>query len=184
MSLLDDLLTQFTADTVAEYTAGGLEPDGVALAFGTRTADDVDSLGWGTDLRCDSDITANADEVDSNSTESVVQDLWHRLTTPHGQILNDPELLVAVGEDPDYGYGLDLALSVGVTPLELQVHQDLGAAECRKDDRVRTCDLTIESTGAINEFFVTLSGELKTGEVYKLVKTLRNGQEQIEAESK
>ena len=169
MTFLDDTLQAAEDEVVSEYVAGGLEPDGVGLAMGYRPPGT--DLGYGVDLSCMDDCTSNFAEVDPNSPEAVGEALYRRLTTTHGQILNDSELLVAVGEDPDYGYNIVQLLSVDSSDISQQAHSDLAAAECMKDDRLLLCTVDVVKRSA-QEFDITVSGTLKTGQDYKLVKTL------------
>ena len=177
MTFLDDTLNSLADEVVAEYAAGGLEPDGMGLAFGYRPpgAD----LGYGTDLHCLDDCDENFSEVDPYSPEAVGEALYRRLCTPHGHILNDPEAVIAVGEDPDYGYNIVQLLSIDSSDISQRAHSDLAAAECMKDDRVRSATVEVVKRSA-HEFDITLSGELKTGQVYKLVKTMNTAADVID----
>lgn len=194
MTLLD-IIDQYTAEFVAEVQAGGFEPDGIALAFGTQVSNDPASLGYGTDLSCgftgnggDIDCDAQMSEVDPNSTVAVEQHAARFFSTPTGGLINDPELLMAVGEDPDWGYNLIQLLSQGLDPKTLQAHCELGAdAFIRHDDRVATCTITTRSgvdpnTGT-DVLFLYLFGEIVTGQSYELILPLTNAQDLIDAES-
>lgn len=164
MTALSDAIDAAAEETVSEYLAGGLEPDGIALSLGFRSNA---NLGYGTDLLCREDCTANMDEVDPESPEAVASDLFRRLSTTKGKILNDPEAIVAVGEDPHYGYALASLLNEGSTAAEVAAHADLAAAECRRDDRLKAC--TVELTKRGSEWDVLVTFELKVGGVYSNV---------------
>jgi hypothetical protein len=170
------------AELVSDIQAGGLEPDGIALAFGTQVSNDPTALGWGTDLSCGFigdgsgviDCDDHMSEVDPNSTAAVAQHAERFFSTPQGGILNDTELLVAVGEDPDWGYNLIQLLSQGLDATTIQAHCELGAdAFKRHDDRVATCKITpVTGTDPVTNTTVMrlfLSGELVTGQSYSLV---------------
>jgi hypothetical protein len=162
---LDDDLDLATTALLAEYAAGGYEPDGVGLATRAAPADDPATLGWGTTLHCITDCDEAFSEVPANSVAAVGESLMRRLQTPAGQILTDPEMVIAVGEDPDYGFDLSKMLHVGISDVEIQAYQDLASAECRKDDRVASATVTITRVGA-DEFNVQLYATLVTGARY------------------
>jgi hypothetical protein len=148
-------------DLVAEYAAGGLEPDGVGLAMGDRAV----ALGYGTDLSCTEDADEFMTEVDPLSPQAVGESLARRLMTSHGRILDDPEMLTAVGEDPDYGYDISRLLSVPIDSIEAQAHQDLASAECLKDDRIDACTVVMQLNGA--SLSAVISARIKdTGETF------------------
>jgi hypothetical protein len=113
------------------------------------------------------------------------------LSTPKGGLITDPELLIAVGEDPNWGFNLLNMLSVGMTDVQIAAAQDLAAAACRDDDRVSSAVITFEQVGGTgsNEFAVTLIGTLVTGQPFgpasfKLVQRLTDAQALVDAEAK
>lgn len=181
MTLANDI-DALAAAEVASYRAGGYEPDGIGLALGVQVADDPVVLGYGTDLSCAEDCDAVMSEVDPMSPQAVGEALIRRLSTAHGRIIDDPELLIAVGEDPDYGYNLANMLHVDVTPLELAAKADLAAAECKKDDRVLTCTVTITRIGG-SAFDVLVYGVLVTGEAYSATLPLTDAASVLRAEA-
>jgi len=185
VQLLADIDTM-TAAFVASIVDGATEPDGVALSLGGGpVANDPKALGYGTDLSCaftgdgtgDIDIDDNASEIDPNSPLAVEQAAIRFFSTPNGQLLGDgsPEAqadLVAVGEDPTYGYNLLQLLSIGMDAREYQAHTDLAAAAfMQSDDRVKTCTITLQEFegGKAKIFF---RGELYSGIAYKGVMPL------------
>ena len=187
-NLLLDAMDAYAAEYVAEVQAGGFEPDGVPLAFGNRPVDDS-NLGWGSDLVCRTDCDPNMTEVDGNSPEAVADYLVRMLSTPTGGLITDPELLIAVGEDPEWGFNLLDMLHVGMTEVEIAAAQDLAAAACRTDDRVSSATLTFDQVGDSEEFDVHLYAELTTGDVidgvtFKLIRRLTDAQDLIDAEAK
>lgn len=167
MTTLDDI-DSLAAEYVASVAAGGYEPDGVGLAFGIPSTNDPDALGYGRDLRCRTDCDALMSEVDENSPEAVADALCRMLNTNLGGIIADPELLIAVGEDPDYGYNLSRLLHVGMSEIERLAHQDLAATACERDPRVAKATVTITQLAG-DTFEVRLFGELKTGERYAAI---------------
>lgn len=166
MSFLEDL-DAAADDIVAEYAAGGYEPDGIGLAFGAPPTGDV---GWGSDLSCTDDCDEDMSEVDGDSPRAVGESLARRLMTPHGRIINNSELLTAVDEDPDYGYDLMRLLHVPLDSIEARAHVDLATAECMKDDRVASCAISYGIRG--NTVDVVVSGSLKSGQTYEKTFTL------------
>ena len=175
MTWLDDMKTR-TAEVVAEIAAGGYEPDGVGLAFGSQVADTPEALGYGTDLSCVTDCDEAFSEVAADSTAAVGEALQRRLMTDHGALIADPELLTAVGEDSDYGFNLLTLLSVDTDPLYFARARDFAAAECEKDDRVipgsAVVELTTRQGDAGIELDVRLYAELVDGGTYEGVFTL------------
>ena len=82
--------------------------------------------GYGIDLVCIDDIDHRMAETSPLTNQSLSQDLYHRVTTPHGSL----------PDDPDYGIDLKGKLSSGQTPQDIQRAQSEVEAECAKDDRV------------------------------------------------
>lgn len=174
MSLLDDI--QAAADQYVSDVQAGLvvEPDGVPAVIVPIPAGD---LGYGRDLSCTSDLTPNMDEVDENSPEAVSEALYRRITTQHGA-------LSYLGEDPDYGRDVIAFLSADMDKIEIMAQQDLLAAECLKDDRVKSCQCTITYLGTDESgsaaFDISIDGELHTGRTYSLTETLTSGAKLVE----
>jgi hypothetical protein len=180
MTTIEDI-DRMAQDEYQARLAGGYEPDGIGLALGTQVANDPAVLWYGSDLSCITDCDDHMSEVEENSPQAVGEALARRLSTPHGQILNDEELLVAVGEDPDYGHNLSNLLNVGIDAIEIMAHQDLSAAECMKDDRVSSAAVTITQRSG-NEFDVLVYGTLKSGESYSQVLPIANAEDVLKAE--
>lgn len=190
MSIMTDAMDAYAAEFVAQVQAGGTEPDGVALAFGQQPLDD-NGIGWGSDLICRTDCTPGMDEVDGNSPEAVADHLVRMLSTPTGGLITDPELLIAVGEDPNWGFDLLGMLSIGMTDIQIAAAQDLAADACKQDDRVLSAVVDFVQVGGTgsDEFNVTLTGTLKTGQpfgpaTFRLVQRLTNAQDLVDAEAK
>jgi hypothetical protein len=89
------------------------------------------NLGYGTDLRCITDVTPDLAEVDPARPMAIGEALLRRLITPRGGLL----------EDRNYGFDVRGYCNRGVPQDELRDLGGLIRAECMKDDRVE--DLTI-----------------------------------------
>jgi hypothetical protein len=110
--------------------------DAIAADLATLTREvptPAEPFGYGTDLRCTTDVTANLDEVDPFSPVAIVEALIRRLTTPRGRLPDDPE------------YGLDVTAMVnrGITQSELRDIQTQIRNESSKDDRVDDVAVTV-----------------------------------------
>lgn len=182
MNMLDGLQSLVDAH-LAEVAAGGLEPDGIALALGNQTANTPAALGWGTDLSCGllPDGTIDCDEymseVDPHSPVGTAQAIQRFLSTPTGLLINDEELQQAVGEDATYGYNIIQLLNQPVDAKTLQAHTDLAAnAVLDHFDQVSTCTITQQATQIESgtQLQIYVYGELTTGESYSLVMPLNS----------
>jgi phage baseplate assembly protein W len=91
-----------------------------------------DTLGYGTDLSCVSDVTPQLDEVDPESVLGIGQAIARRLTTARGQLL----------DDANYGTDLRGYLNNAMTTAALRDMASQVRAECLKDDRVVDADVT------------------------------------------
>ncbi|MBA3841093.1 MAG: hypothetical protein H0X39_00460 [Actinobacteria bacterium] len=90
-------------------------------------------LGYGTDLACVTDLSADLAEVDPLSPSAIGQALVRRLSTARGTLIDDPN------------YGLDVRgfCNHGVPVKDLR---DIGGAirlELVKDDRVQDVTVTV-----------------------------------------
>lgn len=99
---------------------------------------------YGRDLVCISDLTPTLEETDPLSYASLAQDLYHRITTTRGTIV----------DDPDFGDNVEDYLSAAIDAASLTLIGGRLASECRKDDRVDTID--VEVTGDTRELNVVL----------------------------
>lgn len=169
MTLLDEIAAETEAYGLAVEAGTMVDPDGVVAVI---VSTPVGDLGYGRDLSCIDDLTANMDEVDENSPQAVEESLHRRITTPHGA-------LNALGEDPDYGRDVRAFLSESTDAVTILAQQDLLAAECKKDDRVKTCECTITHIGG-GEFDVSITGELYNGQTYELTGPLERGSQLLE----
>lgn len=91
------------------------------------------SLGYGTDLSCVEDLTEDLAEVDPFSPLAIGEALLRRLSTPRGQLPDDPE------------YGLDLRgyCNRGVPTGEIREVAGQVRSEVTKDDRVEDVSVVV-----------------------------------------
>jgi hypothetical protein len=170
MTLLDVCNAETEAYAALTAAGGALEPDGVVAAGATNLALD---LGYGVDLSCpNGDLMPDMSEIDPESPEAVSQALWNRINTLSG-------FLYPLGDDERYGYDIQSMLSADFTPLDIMAQQDLIAAECLKDDRVRTCSVALRQIEG-GSFQLDIVGELVNGGVYSLVEKLTAGPQMLE----
>lgn len=101
----------------------------------------ADALGFGRDLSCVLDITADCAEVDPASVVGVGQAVIRRLITPRGQLPGDAN------------YGMDVRgyCSHGVTVQTLRELEGLVRLEIGKDERIEdaTVSVTTPTPGAL-----------------------------------
>jgi hypothetical protein len=99
-------------------------------------------LGFGRDLSCVVDVTADMAEVDPASPVGIGQAAIRRLITPRGTLADDP------------GYGIDVRgyCNRGVTAQELRELGGLVRLELTKDDRIADVSVavTTPSAGALH----------------------------------
>lgn len=122
----------------ASGSGGGAEP-AAASADIVRTTIDAElalleriapspsaPFGYGADLICTTDLTAQMDEVDPTSTRALAEALLRRLDTPRG----------ALPDDADYGRDLRAMVNRGVTTDDVRAIAGQVRSELEKDDRV------------------------------------------------
>jgi hypothetical protein len=102
--------------------------------------------GYGRDLKCVTDLTTSLEDTNPKSVESLAQDLFHRVTTERGTIV----------DDPDFGDDVRDALSGGLTPAALAAIGGRVELECLKDDRVSDVDASADLT-APGELTITIA---------------------------
>lgn len=90
-------------------------------------------LGYGNDLSCVEDVTEALDEVDPFSPVAIGEALLRRLTTPRGQL----------PDDPDYGFDIRGYCNRGVPTGELRELAGQIRSEVSKDDRVEDASVTV-----------------------------------------
>lgn len=117
-------------DKIAEYTAA-LEP---------LVAPPTGDLGYGGDLSCTDDLTADMVELDGSDPVVVAQSNYRRLRTPRG----------ALPDDPNYGFDLVELLNRGLTVRSVQEIEGQVRGELEKDDRNDMTALTVTVTFAVD----------------------------------
>ena len=90
-------------------------------------------LGYGVDLSCVDDLTEDLAEVDPFSPVAIGEALLRRLTTPRGQL----------PDDPDYGFDIRGYCNRGVPVGELRSLAGQIRSEVTKDDRVEDATVTV-----------------------------------------
>lgn len=90
-------------------------------------------FGYGSDLSCDSDLTATMEEVDGSTTLALAQALFRRLDTPRGSLPDDKT------------YGIDLRSYCNRATSTAEI-RELGArvrTELTQDDRVDAVSVVV-----------------------------------------
>lgn len=103
-------------------------------------------FGYGTDLRCASDLTRTHDTVDPFSPVAIAEALARRLETPRG----------SVPDAPDDGLDLRAYLNQGTAATEIRTLADRIRTECRKDDRVAALRVVVSPSPNGSELDVAL----------------------------
>ena len=96
------------------------------LATFTKIASTPTTTNYGIDLVCVSDLDPKLAETRDDTIESLAQDLFHRVTTERGTII----------DDPDFGEDVLSYASRAIEPKDYASIAGRLASECRKDDRV------------------------------------------------
>jgi hypothetical protein len=91
-----------------------------------RIVPETTAVGYGTDLKCVNDLDPALATTNPNSTETLAQDCYHRITTRRETL----------PDDPDYGIDVTEFLHAAKTLGDLQGCQGQIATELQKDDRV------------------------------------------------
>jgi hypothetical protein len=120
---------------------------------------------FGSDFRGVSDIDANwtfgsgdSSAQAPNSVTVITEALARRLLTPAGSLWYDA----------NYGYDVRELVSSTKTPEATAARVE---AECRKDERVDSCDCTIVVTGngPDKKWVITVNPKTSTGDVFAFV---------------
>ena len=119
--------------------------------MGVAPAADAD-MGFGSDMSCDSDITALAIELDQNSPLVVAQAVYRRLITPRTTLV----------DDPDYGLDVRRFLHRGMSATQFSTIPGQIRNEISKDDRVFNVRVTIQNVSALS-FEVAILGNCAVG---------------------
>jgi len=142
------------------------------LAEVTRVARTPDAeSGYGVDLVCAEDLTPSLDETPADSVLSLAQDLFHRITTPRGDL----------PDDPDYGTDVRQYLSAGMAPQDLTVAAGELASECRKDDRVRDVSVTLTAAGSELSVAIAVTPADPALQPFKLIVAVTSGEALLQA---
>lgn len=114
-------------------------------------------LGFGSDMSCTDDITADAAELDGSDPLVVAQANYRRLTTPRG----------ALPDDADYGFDVRGFCGKPLTKKALTEIPGQVRAELQKDDRNLDASIvvTVTPTGGIanGDFDLEVKGETALG---------------------
>ncbi len=114
-------------------------------------------LGFGSDLSCTDDITADAAELAGNDPLLVAQAVYRRLITARG----------ALPDDPDYGFDVRGLCGKPLTRQQMTEIPGRVRAELQKDDRIldETLIVTITPAGGISngDFDLDIQGETADG---------------------
>lgn len=94
----------------------------------------VEPFGYGRDLVCWEDLTATLAETDPATTQSLAQDVYHRITTERGSLVDDPDY----GEDVR-GYVNEAMTERGLLSIGGRLSQEI-----RKDDRIGSVEVIPE----------------------------------------
>lgn len=130
-------MTDIVRDTIAALTAQLVTLSSTALP----------PLGYGIDLVCVSDIEPRLAETLSDTTQSLAQDCFHRITTARGSL----------PDDPNYGIDVRAMLSVGLTQAAIRSISDAVHGELMKDDRVTDAEVELEVGGPFKAPTFTLT---------------------------
>jgi hypothetical protein len=131
-------------------------------------------FGYGSDLVCFDDMTENADETDPESTESLQQDSYHRVTTERG----------SVPDDPDFGIHLARYANKPCTRADLRDLESTIVNELEKDERVDSVVATVAQPSLSTLRIVIRVTPLDSKKnAFTLTIAVVNGQSHLEAVS-
>jgi phage baseplate assembly protein W len=123
------MMADIARDTIAALIAAQVRESSTTIA----------PFGYGVDLVCATDIDRNLAETDSTTVASLAQDAFHRVTTPRGSLV----------DDPNYGVDLRALLSTGLTPSTTRSIATLVHGELIKDDRIADTTVTLAISGGV-----------------------------------
>lgn len=90
--------------------------------------------GWGSDLSCTDDVTADFAELDGNDPRILAEYTYRRINTSAGEL----------ADDPDWGFDVETLLHKGVTEKDLVNVRNVLRAEIARDERLR--DVVVEAS--------------------------------------
>jgi hypothetical protein len=115
--------------------------------------------GYGTDLACLTDLDPRM--LEASGIDVLAQDLYHRITTPRGQVPDTP------------GYGTDVTayLNRGTEAADLAVAAGAIVSELKRDDRVShaTATLTPDPTGKALAVVIDVEPEASDLGTFRLI---------------
>ena len=152
-----------------EFIAAELD---VLRAEGRQVDLSVEPFGYGIDLVCVNDITPDAAELDPDGTFGIAQDLYHRLITGRGFLI----------DDPDYGYDLLGLLHAAIAQKDLAMAAAQITGECSKDDRVAVAVTTItpENVGKLLRIRIEVTPEDPAVKPFSMIIAVTDGQTLLE----
>lgn len=107
----------------------------------------VEPFGYGTDLRCRTDLTESMEETDPNSVEGLADAIVRRLDTARGTL----------PDDRDYGIDLRSYLNRGTTAAEIIALASQIRGELERDDRLAAVQVTVRPAPDGSELGVDLA---------------------------
>lgn len=108
------------------------------------------TVDFGTDLSCTDDLDETMKEI--SGQDVLAQAIYRRLTTPRGQLI----------DDPDYGIDVRSFLSRGVDAGKLHEIEGTIRQEVLKDERV--ANVTAKATIDYKTYSITVSLIVTTGD--------------------
>lgn len=93
----------------------------------------TETLAFGRDLSCVTDLDPQLAEVDPSSPVAIVEASIRRLTTPRGALI----------DDPDYGLDIRTILNRAASQRDLRALSGALQGEIQKDDRVALADVRL-----------------------------------------
>lgn len=112
----------------------------------------LEDEGFGSDLSCADDLTADMAELASDDPLVVAQATYRRLNTPRGALI----------DDPDYGLDVCSYLHKGMTPQEVRAIAGQIRLEVLKDDRVLEAEVRVTPSGQ-DRYALSIAGVTATG---------------------
>lgn len=112
----------------------------------------LEDEGFGSDLSCADDLTADMAELDTDDPLVVAQAVYRRLTTPRGGLI----------DDPDYGLDVRSFLHKGMTPAEVRAIAGQIRLEILKDERVLDAEVRLRDV-SMRRFTLEIACVTATG---------------------
>lgn len=125
-------------------------------------------LGFGSDLDCADDLTADMAELPGDSPLLIAQSNYAVLTTPRG----------AVADAPGYGYDVRGLLNKGLTVQQITQIAGQVRAQLVDDDRNDDVSVTLTPVGNTGDFDLDIQGETAAGP-YSLIFAVVDGEPRL-----